>query len=104
MRRALIAAGLLIALGGVANAQAAPKDDPWPFLVKNVFDDKPIDDGAGVISLEAPYRAEDAAIVPITIHSQLAADSPIKIVKITLTIDGNPAPVAAVFTLGDAGR
>jgi sulfur-oxidizing protein SoxY len=103
MRTFLVAAGFLLAFGGAANAQAAPKDDPWPFILTNVFDDKPIADGAGVIALDAPYRAEDAAIVPITIRSDLPAGSPIKIAKITLVIDGNPSPVAAVFTLGDAG-
>jgi sulfur-oxidizing protein SoxY len=60
-------------------------------------------DGAGVIALDAPYRAEDAAIVPITIRSELPAGSPLKIARITLVIDSNPAPVAAVFTLGGAG-
>ena len=104
MRNALIAAGLLTALGvSFANAQAAPKEDAWPFLVTNVFDDRPIADGAGVISLDAPYRAEDAAIVPITIRSELPADSGQKIEKITLVIDNNPSPVAAVFSFGDAG-
>ena len=69
----------------------------------NVFDARPIADGAGVIALDAPYRAEDAAIVPITIRSELPAGSALKIEKITLVIDNNPAPVAAVFTFGDAG-
>ena len=103
MRSALIAVGLLLSLSGVANAQAAPKDDPWPFILTNVFDDRPIADGAGIIALDAPTRAEDAAIVPVTIRSDLPAGSPIKISKITLVIDGNPSPVAAVFTFGDAG-
>ena len=103
MRTALIAAGLLIGLGGIANAQKAPQADPWPELVANVFDDRPIADGAGVIALDAPYRAEDAAIVPISIRSELPADSALKIERITLIIDNNPAPVAAVFTFGDAG-
>ncbi len=104
MRSALIAAVLLLALGsGAANAQAEPKDDPWPDLVTNVFDSRPIADGAGVIELDAPYRAEDAAIVPITIRSALPAGSPLKITRVTLTIDNNPAPVAAVFTFGEAG-
>ena len=97
MRLAPIAASFLVALAGSAYAA----DDPWPDLVTNVFDDRPIEEGAGVISLETPYRAEDAAIVPITIRSELPADSPLRIEKITLVIDNNPAPVAAEFTLGD---
>ena len=55
---------------------------------------------AGVISLEAPYRAYDAAIVPITITAEIP-QSPERFIKtITLLIDKNPAPVAAVFGLG----
>ena len=104
MLKTLIATGCFALLSsGVAHAQAAPKDDPWPYLVTNVFDDRPIADGAGVIALEAPYRAEDAAIVPITIRSELPAGSAVKIAKITLTIDQNPSPVAAVFSFGDGG-
>jgi sulfur-oxidizing protein SoxY len=71
--------------------------------VENVFDQRPIADGTGIIALEAPYRAEDAAIVPITIRSELPAGSSVKIARITLTIDQNPSPVAAVFTFGDGG-
>jgi sulfur-oxidizing protein SoxY len=103
MRKILIAAGLAVSLGGLAHAQATPKDDAWPFLVTNVFDGRPIADGAGVIALDAPYRAEDAAIVPITIRSELPADSAKKIARITLTIDNNPSPVAAVFSFGEGG-
>ena len=102
MRSALIAAGLLIGLAAPAAAQKAAYD-PWPDLVVNVFDGRPIADGAGIIALEAPYRAEDAAIVPMTIRNELPQDSALKIEKITLVIDNNPAPVAAVFTFGDKG-
>ena len=102
IRHALLAAGLLIAFCGVSNAQKQ-QPDAWPDLVTNVFDDRPMADGAGVIALEAPYRAEDAAIVPITIRSELPAGSTEKIARITLVIDNNPSPVAAVFSLGDAG-
>jgi sulfur-oxidizing protein SoxY len=103
MRRVLIVLGLLIGLAGPAHAQKAPQDDPWPDLVTNVFDGRPMVDGAGIIALDAPYRAEDAAIVPVTIRSELPAGSALRISKITLVIDGNPSPVAAVFTFGDGG-
>ncbi len=104
MRLALIAAGLLTALTVSAHSQQAPKVDPWPDLVTNVFDDRPIEDGVGVLSLEAPARAEDAALVPITIRSELPAVSDLRIQKITLVIDGNPSPVAAEFELGAQRR
>jgi sulfur-oxidizing protein SoxY len=103
MRSILAAAALSLGLvAGAAHAQkAAP--DYWPDLVTNVFDGRVMEDGAGVIALEAPYRAEDAAIVPMTIRSELPAGSPLRIEKITLVIDNNPSPVAAEFSFGDGG-
>ena len=101
--RSRLVAGLLIGLATMgAHAQAAPYD-PWPDIAASVFDGRPIREGDGVIALEAPYRAEDAAIVPMTIRSELPAGSPLRIERITLVIDNNPSPVAAVFTLGSAG-
>jgi sulfur-oxidizing protein SoxY len=103
MRSTLVAASVAIGLAaGAAQAQKA-QPDYWPELVANVFDGRAIEDGAGVIALEAPYRAEDAAIVPMTIRSTLPAGSPLRIEKITLVIDQNPSPVAAEFTFGDGG-
>lgn len=105
MRSSLIAATLTAALiVSTAHGQASPKSDPWPDLVTNVFDDRPMLDGAGVLSLEAPVRAEDAAIVPLTIRSELATGSELRIRKITLVIDENPSPVAAEFTFGPERR
>jgi sulfur-oxidizing protein SoxY len=100
MRSVLLALGLMLGLaGGVRAAQY----DPWPDLVASVFDGRAIEDGTGIIALDAPYRAEDAAVVPMTIRSELPDGSPRRIEKITLVIDNNPSPVAAVFTLGEAG-
>ncbi|WP_075215712.1 quinoprotein dehydrogenase-associated SoxYZ-like carrier [Mongoliimonas terrestris] len=101
---ALIGLGLA---GGTAFAQSgapAPAADTWSGLVTDVFDDRPMLDGAGIISLEAPVRAEDAAIVPMTLKAALPAGDARSIRKITLVIDENPAPVAAVFELGETAR
>jgi sulfur-oxidizing protein SoxY len=109
MLRALLAAGLVIAMSaGSAQSQtaaemAAADQEVWAQLVTDVFDDRPIEDGAGVLALETPPRAEDAAIVPVTIRSALPDGSDLRIEKITLVIDQNPSPVAAEFTFGTAG-
>jgi sulfur-oxidizing protein SoxY len=101
MRSALLTAGLLIGLNcSVAQAQTSAA---WTYLVDNVFDGRAMEPGTGVVSLVAPYRAEDAAVVPMTIRSELPAGSDLRIEKITLLIDENPSPVAAEFTFGDAG-
>ena len=92
---------------GVAAAQSIVKpataetDEVWQGLVTDVFDDRPMQDGTGIITLDAPYRAEDAAIVPMTIATALPPGDTRSIRKITLVIDQNPAPVAAVFELGE---
>ena len=79
---------------------ASPSDqDPWPALAAQIFPDRALEDGAAVLTIDAPYRAEDAAVVPVSLHTTLAADDRRQIHKITLVIDGNPSPVAAVFTL-----
>jgi sulfur-oxidizing protein SoxY len=102
MRRAALAA-LLVAGFAASPAEAQKSQDLWPDLVRDVFDGRAMVDGAGIIALDAPYRAEDAAIVPMTIRSELPAGSALRIEKITLVIDNNPAPVAAEFTLGEKG-
>lgn len=92
------------ALSWPAQAQETQTPDPWPSLVSDVFHDKPIKDGAGVIGLDAPVRAEDAALVPMKLSILLPPDDPRKVKSITLVIDENPAPVAAVFEIGPKAR
>ena len=83
-----------------APAKAAEGYDPWPGLVQDVFNNKPMQDGANVLSIEMPARAEDASVVPVTLRSKLSPADERRIMTITLVIDQNPAPMAAKFTLG----
>jgi sulfur-oxidizing protein SoxY len=76
------------------------QDDPWPSLAADIFDGKPIADANGLVTLDAPYRAEDAALVPLTIRTQLPAGDSRFVRKVTLVVDGNPSPVAAEFSFG----
>lgn len=73
--------------------------DAWNDIRGMLYEDQTIEDGKGVISLTAPYRAEDAAIVPITIAAAKPQTKGEFIESITLVIDQNPSPVAAVFHL-----
>src|SRR5437879_13861057 len=95
-------AGLL--LFGAPLAFAAGAYDPWPGLVQDIFNNRPMNDGSDVIAIEMPYRAEDAAIVPLTLKTKLSPSDSRRIVSITLVIDQNPAPMAAKFRLGAAAR
>ncbi|MDQ2078731.1 quinoprotein dehydrogenase-associated SoxYZ-like carrier [Xanthobacteraceae bacterium Astr-EGSB] len=89
------------AIATVITAPAlAETKDPWPDLARDVFDHRPLADGTGIISIEMPARAEDAALVPVTLRAQLPAGDARAIKSVTLIIDENPAPVAATFTIG----
>jgi sulfur-oxidizing protein SoxY len=101
--RLLCIAALLAAmqLGAHPVSAATPAPyDPWPGLAQEIFDNRAMNDGAGVIAIEMPYRAEDAAIVPVTLRAVLPAGDVRRVVAITLVIDQNPAPMAARFELG----
>lgn len=92
------------ALAMPALLHAAEPYDPWPGLVQDIFNNRPMNDGNDVIAIEMPYRAEDAAIVPVTLKSKLSAGDDRRLVAITLVIDQNPAPMAAKFELGPEAR
>lgn len=84
-----------------ASAQSAEEPDPWPDLQRVFFQGRPIVADDGMVALEAPARAEDAALVPMTFFARLPPGDPRRVVKLTLVIDENPAPLAAAFTFGD---
>jgi sulfur-oxidizing protein SoxY len=101
-------AGRRIFLGALAGGllvsprlrAAAPTDqDPWPALAAQIFPNRELRDGAALLAIDAPYRAEDAAVVPVALRTTLAADDRRQVRKITLVIDANPSPVAAIFAL-----
>src|SRR5712671_6452205 len=95
-------ASLLSVMCGARVAPAATPEayDPWPGLVQDIFRNRPMNDGAEVIAIEMPYRAEDAAIVPVTLRVKLPPADGRRVVAITLVVDQNPAPMAARFELG----
>jgi sulfur-oxidizing protein SoxY len=100
--RLLCIAGLLGTIVGARLAPAATPDayDPWPGLVQDIFNNRPIHNGADVIAIDMPSRAEDAAIVPVTLRTRLSPGDSRRVLRITLVIDQNPAPMAAKFELG----
>lgn len=66
-------------------------------LRQSYFDDRTIRDGAGVISLQAPDRAENAAIVPIRLEAAFPQTPERYIRTVTVLIDNNPAPLVGEF-------
>lgn len=76
-----------------------PEDSPiWQKVRASLFQSRPIiTTGEAVISLDAPVRAEDAAIVPIAIKTRFPQTPARYIDKVYLIIDNNPSPIAAIF-------
>ena len=72
----------------------------WKGLQKDVFGSRAILDGAGMMTLDTPIRAEDAAVVPITV--KMPASFAANVTKLTLVVDKNPSPVVGAFTYGPA--
>jgi sulfur-oxidizing protein SoxY len=98
---ALVIGMLGLAIGG---ALGETIDDPWPDLARDAFNGRVLLDGTGLLAIEMPYRAEDAAIVPVTVRSTLPPGDGRSVKAFTIVIDQNPAPVAATFTLGRNAR
>jgi sulfur-oxidizing protein SoxY len=92
----LMAAFLAFAWHG--SVRAADEQDIWPALQKDVFGTRDVTESTTAVSLDAPYRAEDAALVPLTVRIPASVAAK----KLTLIIDKNPAPVVAEFTFGPA--
>jgi len=108
-RIATFAAALLLA--GSAAAQIKTGDNPeasviWQKVRTSLFDKRPISTAAGgVITLETPVRAEDAAVVPVAVRAKFPQTPGRWIDKVWLVIDNNPSPVSAVFQFTpDSGR
>ena len=96
----------LVALlsGPVWAAESLPENpltdsESWQELRGDIIGEAEIADGTKLFEVDAPYRAHDAATVPIVI-TQTDTGANIKSAKIV--IDENPAPLAADMTFGPA--
>jgi sulfur-oxidizing protein SoxY len=85
---------------GAAAAADQPSEETWNSIKGDIFKDRAILDGSGLVILDAPRRAEDSALVPIGMRVNLADDDKRTLQSLTLVIDENPAPVAGTFTIG----
>ena len=95
-----LALAILIGACGWTAAHAADEDDIWPALQKDLFGGRSVVEDTSAVSLDAPYRAEDAALVPLTVRIPAAMAGSVK--KLSLVIDKNPAPLVADFNFGPA--
>jgi sulfur-oxidizing protein SoxY len=97
------AAGLAVAaLAAWMNVAPASAGENWPAIRDALFAGRELRDGAGLIAIEAPDRAADAAVVPVTIRALVPQGADRHIKTVHLIVDQNPAPVAGVFHLHPA--
>lgn len=100
-RRSILRAAIVLALTPwtLSNAQADGQD-MWSGLHRDYFDGRQIAEGDNVVQLDVPERADDPALVPIKIRIPSTYSGGIR--TITVVIDRNPSPIAAVFKFGAA--
>lgn len=92
---------VVVAVIGHANHAAAEETDAlrWSIIKTELFGDAAIQQKGQIISLQAPTRAEHAAIVPIEIKLNSEGAEGNSITKLYLVVDQNPSPIVGTFTL-----
>jgi sulfur-oxidizing protein SoxY len=100
-RAALCVLLLGFALPGPVRAEQseAERAARWSDLRHAIFGDRVVEDAGDRIAIDAPARAEDAAIVPVAIRVTDTVAPDIR--GIYLVIDDNPSPLAAHFLFGE---
>ena len=113
----ILVTGLLAAGGAALAADAGPgrnlqpSDDPaaspvWQKVQASLFEGRAIAPApAGMLTLEAPARAIDAAVVPIAIRTKFPQTPSNYVSKLYLIIDANPSPISGIFSFTpESGR
>lgn len=70
----------------------------WDEIKGSVYGSKKIEDGRGIITIDAQARPEDMRRVPVTVEAGFADGRTVK--TVSFIIDENPTPVVAVFHMG----
>ena len=99
LKRSAAAGAVGVAVGaGLLAPQAVLA--AWP---KAAFEAKKIDEAIGAeasdkITIKAPDIAENGAVVPVTVSTDMAAES------IAVIAEQNPSPLAAAFNMGPGAQ
>lgn len=97
-----VSAFAAMAIASFGAASSASAGSTWDGLKAEVVGNRPLQNGIGVIILSAPARPEDQRAVPVSIDAHFADGRTVK--TVTLVVDENPMPVAAVFSMGPNQR
>lgn len=102
---------LLACAGSAGAANLQPNDDPaaspvWQKVQASLFGGRTIAPAPpGMLVLDAPSRAIDAAVVPVAIRSKFPQTASRYVSKLYLIIDANPSPISGIFSFTpDSGR
>ena len=99
-KRAVSAAAALAVCLFLSAPVAQAGEDIWPTLKQQAFGDRAIAAEDGMVVLEIPGTAEDAALVPLTVRVPPQVGQALK--SLTLFIDKNPDPRVATLHFGPA--
>jgi len=102
MRRATatLAITALGTLAGLSLAAPALAGSAWDDIRPHVFGARVLNPAGDVVQLSAPTRPEDQRAVPIAVEAGFKDGRTVR--AVTLIVDENPTPVAAVFDIGGA--
>lgn len=90
------------ALGDLFDGQGDPDTNPrWRMVHHTHFGARPVASAPlGSLSLQVPARATDPAFVPVVVRSA-GNQGPVR--RLTLVVDENPSPIAAVLEFPEGG-
>src|SRR5260221_9538995 len=93
-------AAVYFATPPATRAQAEqPSEETWNSIRGDIFKNRPILDGSGLVVLDAPRRAEDSAFVPVCMRVSLAIDDKLTMQYLTLVYAEYLCNAAASVTI-----
>jgi len=99
----LITGLIILLLALPASAQQQSPVSVWDASLRTTFfGDKEILDAGDLLTMDAPKRAENPAVVPIKLTTGFEQSGDNSIKSITLIVDKNPDPKAGVFYFTEA--
>ena len=90
-------ASSLYAAGDGGSRRAQASEQAWEQLRPGAFGDREINDAETVVSIKAPFRAEDASTVPISVHALIPQQEDRYVQTLHMYVDKNPVPLVGLF-------
>ena len=88
----------------VGGKEASGAETTWISIRPDLFGQRAMDDARAFVTLDAPLRAEEAALVPIGVHIAMPPGDGRAVRAVTLVVDENPSPLVATFKLGEGRK